>query len=145
MTPREEGPWRESTTDVTKQTKGLEGPKQPQTFCFWEQGMMAATQGLGSHALGGSDLYIKSEGFIWTLENTWELLGSECGLGASRRILTPRVLQGWGLRWKTVSVLGGKLVSVWFSWQPPIATSRVQRHPGKTFLYPKGVKTLNKR
>lgn len=23
--PREEGPWRESTTDITKQTKGLEG------------------------------------------------------------------------------------------------------------------------
>lgn len=60
---------------------------------------MAATQGLGSYALGGSDLYIKSEDSIWTLENTWGLLGSDCSLGASRRILTARVLQGWGFRY----------------------------------------------
>lgn len=68
--PREEGPWRESTTDITKQTKGLEGPKQLQTFCFGGSGWTAATQGLGSNALGGSDLYIKPEDSIWTLENT---------------------------------------------------------------------------
>lgn len=53
---------------------------------------MVAAQGLGSHALGGLDLYVKSEGFIWTLEDIWRLLGSHWGLGASRSILAPRVL-----------------------------------------------------
>lgn len=61
--------------------------------------MMAATQGLGSNALGGSDLYIKSKGSIWTLENTCGLLGSDWGLGVSRSVLTSRVLQGWGFRY----------------------------------------------
>lgn len=53
---------------------------------------MVAAQGLGFHTLGGLDLSIKSEGFIWTLENIWRLLGSHWALGASRSILYPWVL-----------------------------------------------------
>lgn len=54
--------------------------------------MTVAAQGLGSHVLGELYLYIKPEGFIWTLENIWRCLMSHWGLGASRSILASRVL-----------------------------------------------------
>lgn len=53
---------------------------------------MVAAQSLGSHVLSELYLYIKSEGFIWTLENIWRRLTSHWGLGASKSILASRVL-----------------------------------------------------